>query len=232
MKLSLLLPVYHPPAMWVTPVMRCALELLQNEGISEVEVVMVDDGNERPVFDVFSIQENVERISFVRISNHNNYGKGYSLRRAAAAATGHICIYTDVDLPYTMESMQELLQALRSGNCDIAMGVKDSEYYRHLPAFRVTISKFLRWCSTRVLHLPTNDTQCGLKGFNEAGKQVFLQTTINRYLFDLEFILMAAKKLRIKTIEVHLREGVTFHRMSTKVLLQEGFNFLKLLFKR
>jgi hypothetical protein len=67
---------------------------------------------------------------------------------------------------------------------------------------------------------------------NRAGKEVFMQTTINRYLFDLEFVFLSArKKLAIKTVEVQLRPEVVLSRMNFTVLSQEFGNFLKIFLK-
>ena len=72
-----------------------------------------------------------------------------------------------------------------------------------------------------LLRIPTDDTQCGLKGFNQVGREVFLSTTIQRYLFDLEFIFLAAQKnLRIATEEVQLRPDVILSKMNWKKLYQ------------
>jgi hypothetical protein len=76
-----------------------------------------------------------------------------------------------------------------------------------------------------------DDTQAGLKGFTKKVKPVFLATTINRYLFDLEFIyLLSSKKnnFKIEGIPITLRPGITFSHMNKKILLQEARNFLKI----
>jgi hypothetical protein len=77
------------------------------------------------------------------------------------------------------------------------------------------------------------DTQCGIKGFNKLGRAVFLQTTIDRYLFDLEFIFLASQKkeLRLKPVEVHLKPNILFRAMDYRILLTEGKNFFKVLLK-
>lgn len=224
MKVSLLIPVFRPPQHWLETLQQQVEWLGQQPGVTAVELIAVIDGDA----DV-SVPPHLPGNMMV-FSHAENEGKGFTLRAAAARATGDVCLYTDVDLPYTTASMGLLLAALTTNQCDIAMGIKDASYYQNLPAFRVAISKGLRWCIQRFLRLPTDDTQCGLKGFNAAGKALFLQTTINRYLFDLEFISRSARAgLRIKPIEVHLRDGVQFHRMSWKVMWQEGWNFLKIL---
>ncbi|MBK7037383.1 MAG: hypothetical protein IPH42_13850 [Bacteroidetes bacterium] len=83
------------------------------------------------------------------------------------------------------------------------------------------------------MRLKISDTQCGLKGFNKKGKDIFLKTTINRYLFDLEFIFLVSrqKEVSMVPVEIELKENIQFSSMRTGILLSEGFNFLKIFFK-
>jgi hypothetical protein len=70
---------------------------------------------------------------------------------------------------------------------------------------------------------------CGLKGFNNKGKAAFLSTTIDRYLFDLEFVFLAARmKLNIAKVPVNLRDGVVLSKLNVRILATEGLNFLGL----
>jgi hypothetical protein len=79
------------------------------------------------------------------------------------------------------------------------------------------------------IQIPTDDTQCGLKGFNIKGKEVFLSTSIDRYLFDLEFIFLAAKKkLTIQKVPVQLKKGIVLSKSNFGILSTELFNFLKI----
>ena len=96
------------------------------------------------------------------------------------------------------------------------------------------VSKILqRFIKILFPSLPVSDTQCGLKGMNEKGKNIFLQTKINRYLFDLEFILYSSKNhLKIRAIPVELREGIVFGRMNYKILLHESKNLWNILRKK
>ena len=199
--------------------------------IKEAQLIIVNDGSvnftEQAFTSAFKSFGNITCITY-----NENKGKGYALRQAVKAATGSLIIYTDIDFPYTHESFLKIYAALKSEGADIAVGVRKPEYYAHLPKARVRISKLLRWFIKNFLRIPTDDTQCGLKGFNQKGKEVFLQTTINRYLFDLEFIFLAArKKLAIKTVEVELRPEIVLSKMNWKILVQEFGNFLKIFVK-
>jgi hypothetical protein len=71
------------------------------------------------------------------------------------------------------------------------------------------------------------DTQSGLKGFNQKGKEVFLKTHINSFLFDMEFVVLASRRkdLRLAKIQVHVRDGISFSQMSWKTIKQELLSF-------
>jgi hypothetical protein len=113
------------------------------------------------------------------------------------------------------------------------LGHRGETYYAKTPYIRKLISKFLRWSLKTFLRLPTDDSQCGIKGFNKKGAAVFLQTKIDRFLFDLEFIKLASKTdLKIKTAEVTLKPDVVFSKVNLKILARESVNFLKVLLRK
>lgn len=224
--LSIVVPAYNPQPGWVEHVVLSFQKVLAE--IPDTQLVLVNDGS------VNSLTEQIHSIAsnfkdFVPVVYSENKGKGYALREGVKVAAGDIIIYTDIDFPYTHVSLMRIYSELRASNGDLVIGIRGEEYYTHLPGARVRISKILRWFIKKFLRIPTNDTQCGLKGFNQEGKEVFMQTTINRYLFDLEFIFIAAqKKLAIKTVEVELKPGIVLSSMNWKILTQEFINFLKI----
>lgn len=224
--LSVVIPCYNPQKGWVEKINSSLLQI-QNE-INSVELILVNDGsNEQMLFD--ELKNLNSKIAFTALAYTENCGKGFALRHGVNKAKGEFIIYTDVDFPYTHESFQKVYAALKNENADVAIGVRGEEYYTHLSKTRIRISKLLRSFIKIFLRIPTNDTQCGLKGFNQKGKEIFLQTTIQRYLFDLEFIFLASKnKLKIQTVEVELRPDIQLSSMSSKIILQEFGNFLKI----
>lgn len=80
------------------------------------------------------------------------------------------------------------------------------------------------------MRFPISDTQCGLKGFGEAGRELFLRTTIDRFLFDMEFVMFVSRRkdLRTEVVEARLNEGVRFSRMNYRILLRESINFVRI----
>lgn len=190
------------------------------------ELIVVNDGSSKNFTEGEEVLLAASGIRHVTYTE--NKGKGYALRQGVETAKGEYIIYTDIDFPYTHQSFLKVYETLKAGN-NVVIGIRGEEYYTHLPKSRVYISKFLRSLIRFFLRIPTDDTQCGLKGFNQKGKEVFLKTTINRYLFDLEFVFLSAReKLKMKTVEVELRPEVVLSKMNWKILLQEFGNFLKI----
>ncbi len=228
-KLSVILPCYNPPADWLKTVYQ-GWKFVQNT-YPDSELIIVNDGSSVSPELESALQTIKNWSNTTVISYSENKGKGYALRKGVDASRGDWVIYTDIDFPYTDASFIKVANALNNG-AETVIGVRSEEYYTHLPAVRVRISKTLRWFIKIFLRIPTDDTQCGLKGFNSKGKHIFLQTSINRYLFDLEFVFLSAKRnLNINTVNVQLRPDVKLSIMNWKILLQEGGNFLKIFLK-
>ena len=230
-KFSVILPCYNPPLNWEKIVVESVQSIAEKTG-AQIELIIVNDGSFKNV--------EPEKINFIResitdfkwISYAENRGKGYALRQGVAEATSELMIYTDIDFPYLQSSFLSLYETLTNGH-DVVPGHRGKEYYSKTPFLRKIISKFLRWTLKTFLRLPTDDSQCGIKGFNKKGALVFLDTKIDRFLFDLEFIKLASKrKLDIQKTSVELKPDVVFSKVNFKILLRESVNFFKVLFRK
>jgi len=232
MIVSLVLPCYNPPVGWEQNVCSRFQAFCSRIG-TQAELVLVLDGESATVNDtaLSFLKQNVANLKV--LSYPVNRGKGYAIRQGVAVATGDVIMFTDVDFPYTVESMQTIYEGLKNNEYDVAVGVKNENYYAQVPFLRRAISRYLRFLISIFLSLPVTDTQCGLKGFRSIVKPLFLQTTIDRYLFDLEFVRNSfkGKKYRVKAIPVTLNENVQFRSMNYRILFPEMINFIKLLMK-
>ena len=229
---SVVLPCYNPPGGWEQTIYNNYISFCRRVQ-TPVELVLVMDGVSAGVTRA-SLAYLVNNIPSLKVIEYPlNKGKGYAIRQGVAASTGNIIIYTDVDFPYTEDSLVKIYERLNSNEHDVAVGVKDAAYYTRVPFLRGVISRCLRFFIRLLLSMPITDTQCGLKGFNRTVAPLFLQTTINRYLFDLEFIrnCYKGKQYRVQTIPITLKENVHFRKMDYRVLFSESVNFIKLLFK-
>ena len=195
-----------------------------------ITIILVNDGSSMDL--TGGVNQLKSSLPIVVFSNDKNMGKGYSIRKAAINSQADHLIFTDVDFPYTTDSFVSLFKTLDRDSCDVAIGVRDENYYDKLPESRRRISKLLKNINQKLMHLETADTQCGLKGMTTKGKDILLQTKQNRYLIDLEFIKQISKRedLNTQLVTVKLREGVTFSKVPASKILSEGLSYFKVLF--
>lgn len=229
-QLDIVLPCYNPIPNWAENVVRQIKNISQLLPQTQIFLCLVNDGSTQGVLpaDLHILKSSLKNFHYLSYSP--NQGKGYALRQGVEWASHEICIFTDVDFPYEVESFLGVYEALVVNGYDIVAGVRDDSYYKDMTGPRGSLSKLLKFLNSQVFQLPINDTQCGIKGFNQKGRKVFLQTKINRYLFDLEFIFLSAKDLtlKFKAVSVMLRPGISFRKFNTRILLTESRSFIKL----
>jgi glycosyltransferase involved in cell wall biosynthesis len=228
--IDILVPCYNPQAGWATVLVeRYEALVLDTEGKYQLNLILVNDGSTHGYsdHDLEVIRIHIPDLQYY--SHTENQGKGAALRTAALQATSEYLVFTDIDFPYTQQSMLRVMEALVAHG-GIISGHREQAYYEKVPMFRRILSKLLRWLLKYFLRLPVTDSQCGLKAMDSAGRTVFLETTINRYLFDLEFLQKANGRVAVTPVRVELRDGIIFTSMSFGVLRKEFWNFLKLVF--
>ena len=231
--LDIILPCYNPISGWVDRVIDSVEKIRSALPEIPIRIILVNDGSSTGV-ELEHIDQLRKTVpAFKYISYTQNRGKGYALRQGTQAAESDLQVFTDIDFPYEEASLLRLYEQLKSGEADIVAGVRDAEYYKGVPEGRKRISKFLRWMLRTFLNLAITDTQCGLKGFNRKGRDLFLQTRINRFLFDMEYIFLASndKAISLKGCEVRLKPGIVFSKVRWGILIQEGLNFVSILFR-
>ena len=228
---DLVLPCYNPLSGWADNVLQSVARLRQALPEAEPYVVLVNDGSTKGIADDDIAQLRANLPHFTYVSYEPNEGKGQALRVGVSHCQHEFCLFTDVDFPYEEASMAQVFRVLAAGQTDVVAGVRDNNYYAQVPPARVAISRTLRFLTRRLLHLPVSDTQCGLKGFNENGKVLFLRSKTKRYLFDLEFMYVGARQpgLRVQAVQVQLKAGVVFSKMPLRILATEGYNLLAIL---
>ncbi len=234
--LSIIIPCYEPPDSWELKVIELYLNLTKqlSTRVESIKIVLVNDGSKSSgVIEtcIDTITEKIGESSLLFVSNKVNRGKGYALRDGVRLSDSDFYVYTDVDIPYTFDSVLAVTRTLLAG-VNIVAGNRDADYYDKMPKHRVYISKVLRRMNSFLLGLKVSDTQCGLKGFDRIGREAFLMTSIDRYLFDLEFIFLASRneKMNLQAVPVELKEGVIFGKLSVGIMITEVYNFAGILF--
>lgn len=216
----------NPPVGWAANT-RANVDKLEVALGRTVHLIVVDDGSQRRD-ELHELKRQMPRITLIHLPK--NEGKGSALRKGFRHATTDVSLFTDADFPYEIGSMTAMVNVLESG-ADVALGHREHDYYASVPWFRKGLSEAFRFVLKSVLKFPVTDTQCGLKGMNAKGREVFLQTTVERFMVDMEFIKRAVRKgdLKIVPVVVKLRPKVTFSAMGAYVLLRELLNFVRVL---
>lgn len=197
-----------------------------------VRFVLINDGSTKSNFTEHTNLTN-KLSCFDFVSYEENKGKGYALRYGMKSIVSDYILFTDIDFPYKLDSLLEILRVLSSKTADVVVGVRDQNYYQQIPFKRKLISKILRLFNRTILRLKVDDTQCGLKGFTQSVKPLFLETKIDRFLFDAEFIKLVSRRkdLTIVASDVILREGISLSSVGVSGLLRELKDYLRLVFR-
>jgi dolichyl-phosphate beta-glucosyltransferase len=169
----------------------------------DYELIFVDDGSNKPLNEKLgSLSMNDGRTKV--LTNDQNKGKGYSVRRGVMASKGDYVLFTDADLSTPISEMEKLMASLGEGY-DLAIGSRampSSEIHIHQPVHRESSGKAFNLFLRKILALQITDTQCGFKAFRrDAAQDIFKRQTINGFCFDVE-ILQIAKERGYKTSEL------------------------------
>lgn len=236
LSLDLVHPCYNPHPGWAKDLLHYYQEFrTQLPSDLAVSVYLVNDGSTHGIeeSDLSLLTSEIAQFNYIPLAK--NVGKGAALREAVKQTKGDLIIYTDADYPYQLGNALEMYRRLASGKADVVVGVRDEQYYDSLPLRRKIFSLSLKLMNYLFFpRLKVKDTQSGLKGFNQKGKQLFLQTQISAFLFDMEFLVLVsrAKDIRFEWIYVQLREGIQFSSMKFKTILTELLNFTSILIRR
>lgn len=229
-KFDLILPAYNPHIGWE----RIVVENYNNISLSfpeiEFNIFIVDDGATKGYSngEIDYIKSHIKFVNY--ISYKENKGKGYALRYAVERTTSPFVIYTDYDFPYTSSSFKNVVSALIN-KADVVVAIRDYKYQKSLPFFRLIMSYSSHVINKLIFRMSVRDTQGGMKGFNEKGKKLFLNTTINTFLFDTQFVYKATKDKSIRLVQVPamIRDNIKMSSMGINVLMREIKNIFIIL---
>lgn len=229
---DVVIPCYNPQEGWAEILFHRIKELQSLMPDIGFRWILVNDGSSRNVSKDEVDFLNKSLVDFSYLSYELNRGKGYAVRQGVKKAKSEVIGFTDIDFPYSSQSFASMFEEIIKG-ADIVVGHRTAAYYDSIPFFRRCLSKGLKSIIKLFLRIPVSDTQSGLKLFNSKGADVLLACQIDRYLFDFEFIKIAARKnLNIQSTTLKLREGVVLGAMPLRVVFNELSNLIFILFRK
>tara|TARA_R110002072_G_scaffold9926_3_gene47174 strand:- start:2568 stop:3380 length:813 start_codon:yes stop_codon:yes gene_type:complete len=206
--LSVVLPSYKSAAVARANVGVLAEHLRASK--IESELIIVDDGS----CDGGETERVATELGCRYLQNPRNQGKGAAVRRGMLAARGRLRVFTDIDVPYELESFDRLLYYLAFKGFHFVTGdrtLEESTYYTEISLARRIASEVYSTAVGRFLAGGWFDTQCGLKGFQDhVAEDLFGVGRIDRFAFDVELFYVAVKRnYDIKRVPVQLRSNET-----------------------
>jgi len=204
--LSLIIPVYNG-----AEILRKQLPALIKylDGIShDYEIVIVDDFSKNS----YLTKKVAEEFNCIFLSNDDNFGKGGAVRKGMIHAKGDYRIFTDSDVPFELEAIEQFIYYLDFKEFDVVVGdrtLQESEYFDEISRNRKIGSAIFTFIVGRFITTGLFDTQCGLKGFKaNVAEDLFSIGRINGFAFDVELLYIALKRnYDIKRLPVKLRSN-------------------------
>jgi dolichyl-phosphate beta-glucosyltransferase len=159
------------------------------------ELIVVDDGSTDGMGRIVEgLAASDPRITL--LTNEQNRGKGWSIRRGVLHATGELALFSDADLSTPIDETDRLCAAINEG-ADVAIAsraLRSSKVLKSQPFYRVAMGKIFNLLVQALLLPGIWDSQCGFKLFKAGvGKKTFQAMTIERFSFDVEFLFLAKK---------------------------------------
>lgn len=147
-----------------------------------------------------------DRANVRVLINEVNRGKGYSVRRGFAEASGDRLAFIDADLSLPVAGLAPMM-ALFDAGADVVIASRQAPGARvegAPPALRAVMSRVFNLLVQAVALPGLSDTQCGFKGFTTAAaRQIFAVHRSDRFGFDVEALFLARKQgLRIVELPV------------------------------
>ena len=204
-RVSLVVPAYNEESR-LLETLRAAADALPRLAL-EAEIIVVDDGSVDATSAVAKAFSSTVPLRLLRL--RENRGKGFAISHGIAAARHPLVVFTDADCPYDLGALAPMLDAVGSGELDLAIGSRDlpgSATDRGYGWLRLLSGKCLSALTWFAIGLPFRDSQCGLKAFRtDIARELFAVRTVDRFGFDFEILAAAvAAGLRIGRFPVRL----------------------------
>jgi glycosyltransferase involved in cell wall biosynthesis len=203
LELSIVIPAFNQRVR-TTGSAEQAVRWLGDRFPGRSELILVDDGS-RPEE---ALAADALPPEVVLVRHDRNLGKGGAIRTGVERARGAYVVFTDSDLPFSLEPVETTLATLRGG-ADVVIGDRlhpESSATAPFGPRRRLSSAVYTWLVNHALGLDYADTQCGYKGYRaDAAQTLFSRLRVTSFAFDAELLLRAhAAGMRVARQPVRL----------------------------
>lgn len=192
MKISVCIPMYNENQV----IAKSAAELSRYMAahFDDYEIIYCSDGSTDGCADTVRALQ----LPCVQVLEYQpNRGKGCAVRTAMLAATGDIRMFTDADLAYGTDVIEQTVKEFEAHpEAELVLGSRNlqKDGYEGYTFFRRLASKTYIRVLGIVGGFRLSDSQCGLKAFRaSAAEKIFSRLETDGFAFDFEAILWATK---------------------------------------
>lgn len=219
--LSIIIPAYNEEDRLSGTLLTTTRYLESNQ--INFEIIVVSDGSQDRTQERVRALSDSSRIRL--ISNLNNRGKGYSVRRGMLSAKGDYILYMDADNSTSIAELTKFLPYLEQ--FDLVIGSRalpDSMIFERQSWIRETAGKIFNKIVQFLFISGIRDSQCGFKMFRRAAAlDILKRAKIDRFIFDVE-ILYIARLLNYKILELPVNWSDS--KPSRVSFLKDSFNIV------
>lgn len=189
MQLSIILPCYNAASLLERSL--GSLSRYLDERGCEAEVLIVNDGSDDESAALLDTAAS-PRLRVIHLPQ--NRGKGYAVRIGMREARGAVRVFTDIDLPYSLDNLSAVIAAVEAGHPAVFGNrlLPASQHAARVSLLRRAGSAAFGLFAAQVVGSRGKvDTQCGLKGFSgPLAEALFPLLRQDRFGFDVEIFML------------------------------------------
>jgi len=224
MKLSIIIPCYNEVS-----TIEKIIEKINLQTDIDKEIIVVDDYSTDKTRLILE-NELKDKIDHL-VLNHQNQGKGYSIRKGIEKATGEIVLIQDADLEYDPMDYKKLIRPIKEGLADVVFGSRflGLGERRVLYFWHTVGNKLLTLLSNMLSNLNLTDMEVCYKVFRSEELKK-LKLTENRFGFEPEITAKIAKK-NLRIYEVGVSYFGRKYNEGKKITWRDGFSAIRCIIK-